>query len=191
MHTIVKVATTLLRLRGVLNTFQDSKLLSKSFDNFGSKLWTHARFISNLLINSQPLNSKKGPPRRAGFTLSLITRGRGPPRSGFFLNGGYPYTDPQQCRCCGLVGPLELHTQRVRLYVMLCIADQRASVFFESAPPSLVHAITHAVSFKAYEALILSKRCSMWPWPSALPVLRACWCPTATCATAVRRVVDC
>ena len=39
--------------------------------------------------------------------------------------------------------------------------DQRANDVFESPPPSLVHAVTHHVSLKAYEALILSKQWSM------------------------------
>ena len=44
---------------------------------------------------------------------------------------------------------------------LFCIVDQRANDFFLVAAPSLVHAVTHHVSLKAYEGLILSKQWSM------------------------------
>ena len=41
------------------------------------------------------------------------------------------------------------------------IFRSKPCIMTESPPPSLVHAVTHHVSLKAYEALILSKQWSM------------------------------
>lgn len=170
-------------VRAVLNAGKIPNFFQITIPN----IWKPARFI----LYSLPLNFKKEHPLSpVCFTPSLTTTYARPPRSCFFLDGGHLDTDHRRCRCCGLAGAVVLHMQRCDDVRLFCIVDQRELIFFESAPPSLVHAVTHPVILKAFEVLILSKQRSMCLWPSAVPALRACWCPGALQATDVTRVVE-
>ena len=84
--------------------------------------------------------------------------------------------------CCSCAAYATIAT--IRLF---CIVDQRANDFFESPPPALVHAVTHHVSVKAYEALILSKQWIIKTFPKSSSSSHCIY--TRTSATAHRASV--